>query len=145
MKLLDRHIIGVIVFRSMTSMNESILKTDCRGRLRYTAEQKKTMVDAYLASGLSAPRFAALHGENYQTLVSWIKKRNQVGTSLPQVSLHPALLSLVPAEIEDSTGIDAGRAMEVWLPGGERILITSAGQLDLAVVLILQLQNPRPC
>jgi hypothetical protein len=33
-------------------MNESIMKTDRRGRLRYTPEQKKTMVDAYLASGL---------------------------------------------------------------------------------------------
>ena len=126
-------------------MSESILKTDRRGRLRYTAEQKKTMVDAYLASGLSAPRFAALHGVNYQTLVSWIKKRIQEGASPPQGSLHPALLSLVPAEIEDSTGIDAGPAMEVWLPGGERILITSSDQLDLAVGLIRQLQNPRPC
>ena len=58
----------------MTSMNESIMKTDKRGRLRYTQEQKKTMVEAYQASGLSAPRFATLHGVNYQTLVSWIKK-----------------------------------------------------------------------
>ena len=49
----------------MTAMNESIMKTDRRGRLRYTPEQKKTMVDAYLASGLSAPRFATLHGVNY--------------------------------------------------------------------------------
>ncbi|MBN8459236.1 MAG: hypothetical protein J0M04_15505 [Verrucomicrobia bacterium] len=50
-------------------MNESIMKTDRRGRLRYTPEQN-TMVDAYLAaylaSGLSAPRFASLHGVNYQ-------------------------------------------------------------------------------
>ena len=42
----------------MTPMNESIMKTDRRGRLRYTPEQKKTMVDAYLVSGLSAPHFA---------------------------------------------------------------------------------------
>lgn len=34
-------------------MNESIMKTDRRGRLRYTPEQKNTMVEAYLASGLS--------------------------------------------------------------------------------------------
>jgi hypothetical protein len=31
--------------------------------------QKKTMVDAYRAGGLSAPRFAAHHGVNDQTLV----------------------------------------------------------------------------
>ncbi len=55
----------------MTPMNESILKNDRQGRLRYTPEQKKIMVDAYRASGLSAPRFAAHHGVNYQTLVTW--------------------------------------------------------------------------
>lgn len=55
-------------------MNESMMKADRRGRLRYTPEQKQTMVDAYRASGLSAPRFAAHHGVNYQTLVTWIKK-----------------------------------------------------------------------
>ena len=121
------------------------MKTDRRGRLRYTAEQKETMVDAYLTSGLTTPRFAALHGVNYQTLVSWIKKRNRQGASHPQGSLHPALLSLVPAEIEGATGSDADRAMEVWLPGGTRILISSPGQLDLAVALIRELQNPRPC
>jgi hypothetical protein len=37
----------------MTPMNESLLKTDKIGRLRYTPEQKKTMVDAYFVSGLS--------------------------------------------------------------------------------------------
>jgi hypothetical protein len=53
MKILESYIIGVIVCRSMTSMNESIMKGDRRGRLRYTPEQRKSMVAAYLASGLS--------------------------------------------------------------------------------------------
>ena len=126
-------------------MNESIMKTDRRGRLRYTPEQKKTMVDAYLASGLSAPRFATLHGVNYQTLVSWIKKGKIAGPPNPSRSPHSALLSLVPAEIEGSTDIGAVRAMEVLLSSGTKILISSPGQLDLAVALIRELQNPRPC
>lgn len=121
------------------------MKADLRGRLRYTPEQKKTMVDAYLASGLSAPRFATLHGVNYQTLVSWIKKGKMAGSPNKSQTPHPALLSLVPAEIEEPTAIGAGRAMEVLLPGGTRILITSPGQLDLAVGLIRELQNSRPC
>ena len=129
----------------MTPMNESILKADRLGRLRYTPEQKKTMVDAYLVSGLSAPRFATLHGVNYQTLVYWIKKGNTARSSNKSQSPHPALLSLVPAEIEDSNVIGAGRAMEVLLPSGTKILISSPGQLDLAVVLIRELQLSRPC
>lgn len=31
----------------MTDMNELIMKTDRRGRLRYTAEQKQALVEAY--------------------------------------------------------------------------------------------------
>ena len=40
----------------MTPMNESLLKADKLGRLRDTSEQKKTMVQAYRASGLNAPQ-----------------------------------------------------------------------------------------
>lgn len=54
----------------MTDMNEVILKADRRGLLRCTTEQKQALVEAYEASGLSGPRFCALHGVNYQTLVS---------------------------------------------------------------------------
>jgi len=77
----------------MTPMNESILKTDRHGRLRYTPEQKKTMVDAYRASGLSAPRFAAHHGVNYQTLVTWMRKDKQSSTSTTPNSSPSGFLS----------------------------------------------------
>ena len=129
----------------MTAMNESIMKADRRGRLRYTPEQKTAMVDAYLASGLSAPRFATLHGVNYQTLIFWIKKRRTGDPAAPVRSVHPALLSLVPAEIDHSSAISAGCAMEVWLPGGTRLRISSPGQIELAVALIRELNNSRPC
>jgi transposase-like protein len=125
-------------------MNESLMKADRRGRLRYSPEQKKTMVDAYLASGLSAPRFATLHGVNYQTLVSWIKK-GKMAESTETSRLHPALLSLVPAEIEGSAAIGAGHAMEVLLSGGTKLLISTPGQVDLAVALIRELHKSRPC
>ena len=98
----------------MTPMNESLLKTDKAGRLRYT-------------------------------LVSWIKKGKMAGSANRSPAHHPALLSLVPAEVESSTAIGAGRAMEVLLSSGTKILISSPGQLDLAVVLIRQLGNARPC
>jgi len=126
-------------------MNESLLKTDKIGRLRYTPEQKKTMVEAYQASGLSAPRFATLHGVNYQTLISWIKKGKAEKYSNSSPAPHPALLSLVPAEIEGSAAVGADRAMEVVLSSGTTIRISSPDQLDLAVVLIRQLENARPC
>ena len=126
-------------------MNESILKTDRQGRLRYTPEQKKIMVDAYRASGLSAPRFAAHHGVNYQTLVTWIRKDKQSSTSTTPNSSPSGFLSLVPALIEVSGNAPADAAMEISLPGGARLSLTSANQVALAVALIRQLEQARPC
>ena len=50
----------------MTATNDGILKADRRGRLSYSPEQRSSMVDAFQASGLSGPRFAALHGVKYR-------------------------------------------------------------------------------
>jgi transposase-like protein len=127
----------------MTPMNESIMKTDQIGRLRYTLEQKQTMVEAYRASGLSAPRFAAHHGVNYQTLVSWIKKDKQSSTATTQNS--SPFLSLIPAVIDGNGNSATDGAVEIFLPGGARLSITSESHVALAVALIRQLEQARPC
>ena len=129
----------------MTLMNESIVKADNIGRLRYTSEQKKSMVDAYRASGLSAPRFAALHGVNYQTLISWIKKDKQTATPTIPKSLAPKLFSLIPAVIDGSGNPTPNESMEISLPCGARISITSASHVALAASLIRELEHTRPC
>ena len=126
-------------------MNESMMKADRRGRLRYTPEQKQMMVDAYRASGLSAPRFAAHHGVNYQTLVTWIKKNKQSSASATPDSSSSRFFSLIPALIEGNGNPAADRAMEMLLPGGARLSITSADHVALAVALIRQLEQARPC
>ena len=129
----------------MTLMNESLLKTDRIGRLRYTPEQKKTMLDAYRASGLSAPRFAAHHGVSYQTLISWIKKDKQSSVATTSSASPSPFFSLVPAVIEDSGTLAAHEAMEIALPGGVRLRIASASHIALAVALIRQLEAAKPC
>jgi len=102
----------------VADMNEVILKADRRGRHRYTQEHKQALIEAYESSGLSGPRFAALHGVNYQTLVSWLKKRRHADAS------HPALRSLVPAELETPTPRAAGAPpLEILLPCGVRLAI----------------------
>jgi transposase-like protein len=57
--------------------NDTIMKADRRGRLRYSPEQRITLLKAYQACGLSGPRFAALHGVKYPTLANWIQKSKQ--------------------------------------------------------------------
>ena len=129
----------------MTPMNESPLKADKLGRLRYTPEQKKTMVQAYRASGLSAPRFAAHHGVNYQTLVSWIKKDKNSSAPPASDGAPTRFFSLIPALIENSESPPAHQAIEIILPGAVRLSIHSTTQLALAVMFIHELQHSRPC
>jgi transposase-like protein len=124
----------------MTDMNEVILKADRRGRLRYTREQKEALVAAYEGSGLSCPRFAALHGVKYQTLVSWLKKRRLGDPD------HPVLRSLVPAELDGPPPrSSATTPMEILLPCGVRFAVHTASQINMAVALIRELQRSRPC
>ncbi len=127
----------------MTDMNETngvILKTDRRGRFRYSPEQKQALIEAFEASGLSAPRFATLHGVNYQTLVYWMKKRRDTTED------HPALCSLVPAVIDTpSLAGSAAASVEILLPGGVRLFVHAPGQMDLAIDLVRKLQSQQPC
>jgi transposase-like protein len=126
-------------------MNDPIMKADRRGRLRYSSEHKAAIVEAYQSSGLSGPRFAALHGVNYQTLASWIQKRKQAPRRTPESAPSPGLLSLIPAEIQGLSMSGAGRPLEITLPCGARLSIESANQVQLAASLIRELQQARPC
>lgn len=127
----------------MTAMNEGILKADRRGRLRYSPEQRNALVEACEASGLSTPRFAALHGVKYQTLATWIHQRKRAASTKPLRLPQPTSLVLVPAELE--TAPPAPGLLEVCLPSGVRLAISTPAQAALAATLIRELQNPRPC
>ena len=123
-------------------MNEAILKSDRRGRLRYSAEQRAALVDAYQSSGLSGPRFAAIHGVAYQTLAAWVLKRKKAGPA-PVGLPDPTLFSFVPAELHAPSPNRA--PLEILLPGGSKLAITAPGQIPLAVALIRELEKARPC
>src|SRR6478609_1131326 len=108
----------------MTATNETILKSDCRGRLRYSAEQRATLVEAYQSSGLSGPRFAAIHGVKYQTLAGWLQKHKKSASSAGSAAPpHPAFLSLVPAELHVAPSSSV--SMDILLPGGTKLAINS--------------------
>ena len=89
----------------MTATNDGILKADRRGRLSYSPEQRSAMVDGFHASGLSGPRFAALHGVKYQTLAGWLQKCKREAVPQPRGLPWPALLSFVPAELQGPTDL----------------------------------------
>ena len=105
-------------------------------------EQKAALVEAYQSSGLSGPRFAALHGVNYQTLAGWLQKHKRPASPIRSKPPQPAMLLLVEAEIQ---GMPTAGAIDLVLPGGAILSITLPGQIPLAAALIRELANPRPC
>lgn len=113
------------------------MKVDGRGRLRYTPEQRASLLNAYDASGLSGPKFAALHGVKYQTFAAWRSKR----TCLNAVPKLPAPNPSTFIEVE----VPAARSSDgvaVLLPGGAKLHIVSTASVPLAAALIRELSGP---
>jgi len=125
----------------MTETHDMILKTDRRGRLRFSPEQRSAMLEAYDASGLSGPKFAQLHGINYQTFAGWVQRRKR---PTAPARTGGGLLTLLEATV-DCRPDRPDRSLEVVLPGGARVLIDNRSHLELAAALIRQLQSAPSC
>ena len=124
----------------MTALNDGIMKADRRGRLRYAPDQREALVKACLASGLSAPRFAAMHGVKYQTLATWIHQHKRgAKPACPRLPPPPGTLLLIPAEL-DAPPSAAG--IEILLPGGAKLHVASQAAVPLAAALIRELSRP---
>jgi transposase-like protein len=122
----------------MNATHDSLVKFDRRGRLRYAPEQKAALVEAYAASGVSGPKFAALHGVNYQTFASWLQKRKRAGGApgLPA----PQDWSLV--EVEAPVAGVSAVGLTVLLAGGTELHVASHAAVPLAAALIRELSRP---
>jgi len=98
------------------------MKVDGRGRLRYTAEQRTSLLNAYDASGLSGPKFAALHGVKYQTFAVWRNTRTHPGALPKHPASNPSTFIEVEARSRDRADperlIRPGRFRARWLGVG---------------------------
>jgi hypothetical protein len=120
----------------MTTTKGSLVRQDCIGRIRFGREQRDMLLEAYEASGLSGPRFAAQHGVKYQTFATWLQARRRQRGGYPRLP-EPEATTLVLAEVE---GFDVGGrtevpVLEIGLPGGAVMSLRHAGQAALAVEL----------
>lgn len=86
-----------------TNSDSELIKMDCIGRVRTTAEHREALLTAYEESALSGPEFCKHHGIKYQTFASWLQKhRRATGTypSMDSLKKHSPLLSLSLTEVE---------------------------------------------
>jgi len=143
-----------------------LLKTDARGRVRVPNERREELLNEFERSGLSGPKFAALIGVKYQTFAWWVQQRRQrreretqarVGfvqtapsenlktpaAAAPLPSLQWIEASVEPAPVRKGCAAPTGALLSVSLPGGARLEIADASQVDLAAQLLTALSGQR--
>jgi transposase-like protein len=113
-----------------------IIRTGSDGRLRYSPEQRQTLLNAFDRGGQSAMAFSKSHGVSYQTFIAWLRKRRDGGASLPP-GVSPFAEVMLEASSPSSTS-----ALRILLPCGTVIEVTSRAALPLAAELLSTLRRP---
>ena len=60
-----------------TTLPDEVLKSDAMGRVRTPRVRREALLVEFEKSGVSARKFAALVGVNYQTFASWVQARRK--------------------------------------------------------------------
>jgi transposase-like protein len=121
----------------------SLIKTDARGRMQRTPEQRERILDEYERSGLSGPKFAALCGVKYQTLAGWWARRKSQRQAHPKSQPQRKAVSPVrwlEASVQPAVASTHGLLLE--LPGGVRAHLSNAGHVPLVAALVRALEKP---
>jgi len=108
-----------------------ILKTDRIGRTHYSEQYKSDALEAYDRSSLSGPVFAKQCGIKYPTFASWVSKRQKASAS-PVSSGQPNAFILA----ELSEDFSNGDALEIQLPGGATVRVSSTHHVNLLAQLL---------
>ena len=119
-----------------TTLPDEILKSDALGRVRTPRARREALLVEFEKSGVSAKKFAALVGVNYQTFASWVqaqrKARGQPPAAGP-VRLWEAVVERGGDGDRESAGAPG---LVIELPGGSRMAVASPGQLQMAAELV---------
>lgn len=124
--------------------SSQILRRDNKGRVQTPPEIREQILDEFETSGLSAPKFAELHGIKYPTFASWRKRRREkqsIESKPEKTETAPAFtfLEIEPARSIEPVPQNGGVHLIVELAGGHRVQIADRSQIDLAAGLISQL------
>ena len=142
----------------MTTTNgleDGIIKTDGRGRLRVTRERREALLAEFDRSAMTASRFAQWAGIRYTTLAYWLqkRKRHQASLALPAPEPPPApaaaepvrwVEAVVQAESNPRPGTSP-TALMVHGPMGVRVELADASQVPLAAQLLRELGRGAGC
>jgi hypothetical protein len=133
----------------------TILKRDALSRVTTPRERRETLLDEFERSGLKGAQFARAAGINYQTFAGWLQQRRHArgayGNRRSSGSGRQPRngLRLVEAVIAAPATVPPGRmvqpaagGLEVFVPGGARLLVNNAAQATLAAQLLKAIAAP---
>jgi transposase-like protein len=104
-------------------MDTHIIKTDCRGRTWRSAEERRSLVEAFHGSNSSVAVFCQERGINPGTFYNWLAKERRGDVVAPTFE-----------EVYISQPV-SGREVKVCLPNRVEVLISVDSSAELAFVL----------
>ena len=133
---------------TLTNADETVLKTDAKGRVQTPPERREKLLDEFERSGLSGAKFAALVGIKYQTFAAWAaQRRKQRGlTHAPIKAADPVRWLEAVVSDAKSPASGPGAPVKLRLPTGIWIEVGELSQVSLAAALAQALEKPSaPC
>lgn len=127
----------MLLMNSEPAPAATIVRTGTDGRLRYDPLQREALLDAFASSSQSALAFARQHGVNYQTFISWLRKRRERGSSPPHHA--PAFAEVLMNACGQPAAFEG---LRLKLPCGTSVEVTSRAALPLALELLQALRRP---
>jgi transposase-like protein len=133
---------------SVDWMKQRYLRADTKGRVWTPRERKEQLLDEFEQTGASAAAFARIVGVRYSTFAAWVNRRKKECRATRLSSSQQSVVRFV--EAAPTLGSLHGQSdggLEVELPGGGRMKISSFRQVELAVELLsgLERKGARAC
>jgi hypothetical protein len=107
-----------------------ILKTDCKGRIRFPARMREQLLDEYERSGMSGAEFAAYYNIKYPTFATWRQRRKREQKKAVKEGKNCSLIEVAVEDVRESTGV------QIALPGGASVRITNKSEAALAAEVL---------
>ena len=124
----------------LATLPTEILKTDCKGRIRFPAALREELLDRFERSSMSGVEFAEFYNIKYPTFASWRQKRDRERRKAAGQTDGPGFVELALPTEEAPAGV----GLRVELPGGASVHIENRDGARLAAELIRAL-GERPC
>jgi len=114
----------------LTTVPTEILKTDCKGRIRFPAKMREELLDRFEHSGMSGAEFAAFYNIKYPTFASWRQKRER---ERKKAAGEPDGCTLVEVTLEEEP---EHKGICIALPGGASVRILNPSQAELVAEVL---------